>query len=293
MNSVKTFILLGVMTGLFLLIGNAMGGEQGMVYALLFACATNFISYWFSDKIVLAMYGAKPVSEAEAPELVGIVKKLAVKANIPMPKVYLMSSPVPNAFATGRNPQHAAVAATTGILERLNARELEGVLGHELAHVFNRDILIGTIAASLAGAVMTLSRMAMWFGGGHHDHREGNRGNALVAIVAMVLAPLAAMLIQMAVSRSREYQADQSGAALTGDPLSLASALGKISDANVQARAPLSDNPATAHLFIVSPLNGQSMLSLFSTHPPILERIKRLEAMAGSASAPNAPRVIY
>lgn len=293
MNSIKTLVLLLAMTGLFLIVGNAMGGQQGMYYAFILACVMNFASYWFSDKIVLAMYGAKPASEQNAPELLRTVQKLATKANIPMPKVYIVNSPVPNAFATGRNPKHAAVAATTGILERLNPRELEGVLGHELAHVFNRDILISTIAATLAGSIMMLSRMAFWFGGAHHNDRERGGGNPLVGIIALVLAPVAAMLIQMAVSRSREYEADKSGAGLTGDPMSLASALIKISEGNIQARTPLTDNPATAHMFICNPLRGESLLSLFSTHPPMKERVKRLEAMVGTTSSVKTPQLIY
>jgi len=293
MNSLKTFFLLLVMTGLFLFLGNALGGQQGMYFAFLMACVMNFVSYWFSDKIVLAMYGAKPATEQNAPELVKIVQKLAMQANIPMPKVYVINSSVPNAFATGRNPQHAAVAATTGILERLNKRELEGVLGHELAHVFNRDILISTIAATLAGAIMMISRMAFFFGG-HGSSRERG-GHPFIGLIALLVAPLAAMLIQMAVSRSREYEADKSGAALTGDPISLASALLKISEGNQQARTPLTDNPATAHMFICNPLRGESLMSLFSTHPPMKERVKRLEAMAGTTgnSSLKTPQLIY
>lgn len=280
---------------LFLFIGQAVGGRAGMQYAFLLACAMNIFSYWFSDKMVLAMYRAKPVTETEAPELLRIVRGLAQKANIPMPRVYLIDSPVPNAFATGRNPAHAAVAATTGILERLNERELAGVIGHELSHVFHRDILISTIAATIAGAIMMLSNMVRWgmmFGGyGGRDRQE--RGGGLEMLVVVLLAPLAATLIQLAVSRSREYDADRGGADLTQDPLSLASALQKIASDNTNARVPLTTSPATAHLWIANPLRGGGLMSLFSTHPPTAERVRRLEAMASTASSQKVPRVIY
>ena len=279
---------------LFVFIGRQIGGQAGMVYAFGFACVMNFVSYWFSDKIVLMMFGAKEASREQAPELYEIVEDLARKANIPMPRIYLIQSPAPNAFATGRNPKHAAIAATTGILERLDAKELEGVLGHELSHVFNRDILISTIAATVAGAIMMLANMARWgmmFGGYGGRDRENRGGLELLAVA--ILAPLAAALIQMAISRSREYEADRSGAALTGKPLALASALQKIAVETNRARVPLSTNPATAHLFIMNPLRGEGLFSLFSTHPPTSERIKRLEAMDLNRATLNAPRVVY
>ena len=294
MNSLKTFLLLTGLMALFVFIGRQIGGQAGMVYAFGFACVMNFVSYWFSDKIVLMMFGAKEASREQAPELYEIVEDLARKANIPMPRIYLIQSPAPNAFATGRNPKHAAIAATTGILERLDAKELEGVLGHELSHVFNRDILISTIAATVAGAIMMLANMARWgmmFGGYGGRDRENRGGLELLAVA--ILAPLAAALIQMAISRSREYEADRSGAALTGKPLALASALQKIAVETNRARVPLSTNPATAHLFIMNPLRGEGLFSLFSTHPPTSERIKRLEAMDLNRATLNAPRVVY
>jgi heat shock protein HtpX len=295
MNTLKTFLLLLGLTALFLFIGRTVGGQAGMIYAFGFACVMNFVSYWFSDKLILMSYGAKEVSESDAPDLHRIVRQLALKANIPVPKIYLIQSPVPNAFATGRNPDHAAIAATTGIIERLDDYELEGVLGHELSHVLHRDILISTIAATVAGAIMMLASMVRWgllFGGYGGRDRE-NRGGGLELLVVALLAPLAASLIQLAISRSREYDADRGGAEVTGHPLWLASALQKISVDNAHARVPLTDNPATAHLFIVNPLRGSGLMSLFSTHPPTAERIKRLEAMATTQSAPNAPRLVY
>lgn len=296
MNIIKTFLLLTGLMALFLFVGGALGGRAGMEYAFVFACLMNLGSYWFSDKIVLAMYRAKPVTALEAPELVRTVQTLAHKANIPMPKVYIIPSDIPNAFATGRSPSHAAVAATQGILDRLNERELEGVLGHELSHVFHRDILISSIAATLAGAVMMLAHMARWglmFGGYGGRNRE-ERGGGLELLVVALLAPLAATLIQLAISRSREYDADKGGAELTGDPLSLASALQKISVDNTRAPVPLAMNhPATAHLFITNPLRAGGLMALFSTHPPTPERIKRLEAMASTASPYKSPRVVY
>jgi heat shock protein HtpX len=293
MNVMKTFLLMTGLMALFLFVGRAMGGTVGMEYAFLLACGMNIFSYWFSDKMVLAMYRAQPVPETDDSVLMRTVRRLAHKANIPMPRVYIIDSDVPNAFATGRNPRHAAVAATSGILDLLNEHELEGVLGHELSHVIHRDILTSTIAATFAGAIMMLRQMAWWGAmfGGSRD-RE-NRGGGLELLVVMIVAPLAATLIQLAISRSREYDADKGGAILTGDPMSLASALSKISVGNAQARVPLTTNPATAHLFICNPLKGEGLMALFSTHPPTPERIKRLEAMAGVTSSFKTPQVIY
>jgi|SRR5215831_12567253 len=279
-NTVKSTLLLGLLTGLFLLIGGALGGRSGMVMAFVFALLMNAVSYWFSDKIVLASYGAQPIGEADAPVLYRIVRNLATKARIPMPRLYLLPVETPNAFATGRSPQHAAVAVTEGILRIMNEEELEGVLAHELSHVLNRDVLTSTIAATLAGAVMMLANMAKWgmiFGGGRRDDEEGGGLNPIVLIVTAILAPFAAMLIQMAISRSREYEADASGARLTRNPMGLASALGRLEQAS-QA-LPMDATPATAHLFIVNPLSGRAFVNLFSTHPPIEERIARLRAM--------------
>jgi len=276
MNIFKTFALMFGLLLLLMLIGELIGGVQGMMTFFVIGLAINFVSYWFSDKIVLKMYGAKPASEEELPQVHRIVKELARKARIPMPKVCRMDSPMQNAFATGRDPEHAAVVVTTGILKALDEKELTGVLGHELSHVLNRDILISTVAAAIAGAISMLSRSALWFGGGRNDRDEG--GNPLVLLFIAILAPLAAMVIQMAISRSREYAADDSGARLTGLPLSLASALKKL-ESGAKAH-PDNSHPATAHLFIVSPLSGKSFLTLFSTHPPIPDRVKRLEAIA-------------
>ncbi len=277
-NMFKTAILLAALTALLVLIGGALGGEQGMIVAFVFALVMNFASYWFSDKLVLAMYGARPIEEAEAPGLYRIVRTLATRADIPMPRVYLVPSETPNAFATGRNPQHAAVAVTEGIMRILDEQELEGVLAHELSHVKNRDVLIATLAATLAGAITYLAHMAQWaaiFGARRDDEEEG--GSVVGTILMAILAPIAAMLIQLAVSRAREYQADASGARLAGQPRELAKALEKL---NTAAQVtPMEATPATAHLFIVNPLTGSSWLTLFSTHPPIEERIARLRAM--------------
>jgi heat shock protein HtpX len=277
-NMLKTTMFLGLLTGLFIAVGGLLGGRSGMVMALVFALIMNFVSYWFSDKIVLKMYGAKPLGEGDLPVVQRIVRKLAMQANIPMPKLYLLPSESPNAFATGRNPQHAAVAVTEGILRIMDERELEGVLAHELSHVLNRDILISTIAATVAGAISMLANMAQWgmmFGGSRDE--EGRSSNPIALLATIILAPLAAMLIQMAVSRSREYQADASGAKLTHDPNALASALGKLGQATKMI--PMDANPATAHLFIVNPLNGRALMNLFSTHPPLEDRIERLRRM--------------
>ena len=278
-NMLKTTLFLALLTGLFVAVGGLLGGHGGMVMAFVLALVMNFVSYWFSDKIVLKMYGAQPLGECEAPVVHRIVRSLATRAGIPMPKLYLLPSEAPNAFATGRNPQHAAVAVTDGILRIMDETELEGVLAHELSHVLNRDILISTIAATIAGAISMVANMAQWglmFGGARHDD-EGRGTNPIALILTIILAPLAAMIIQMAVSRSREYQADASGAKLTRNPLGLASALGKLEQAS--RMVPMNANPATAHLFIVNPLSGRSLMSLFATHPPVQERIARLRSM--------------
>ncbi len=278
----RTTLLLGALTGLIMAIGHLLGGSQGLIIAFVFAVITNFVSYWFSDKIVLAAYGARQVSEAEAPMLYRIVHNLALGAGMPMPRLYIIPSDAANAFATGRNPQHAAVAVTEGILRLMNERELTGVLSHELSHVTNRDILISSIAATLAGVIMMIANMARWaaiFGGySRSDEREGG-GGVIGLIVMSILAPIAAMIIQMAISRTREYAADASGARMSGDPLALASALGKLGAAS--ERIPLDASPQTSHLFIVNPLSGRSLMQLFSTHPPLEDRIERLRAMAG------------
>ena len=290
MNTFRTTILLAVLTALLVWIGDMLGGRQGAVIALVIAGGMNFFSYWFSDKIVLKMYRGQEVTANDDPELYGLVGDLATRAGLPMPKVYIIPEETPNAFATGRNPQHAAVAVTHGIRRILNKRELAGVLGHELSHVVNRDILISTIAATLAGAISYMAQMAQWamIFGGNRDRDDEGGSNIFGLIVMMIVAPLAAMLIQMAVSRSREYGADAGGAKITGDPLALASALKKLHIGSQQI--PLQASPAaanaTAHMFIVSPLTGRSMAALFSTHPPMEERVRRLEEMA--ATSPTA-----
>lgn len=274
-NQIRTTLLLASLTALIVLIGSWLGGQQGMFVALLVAAGMNFFSYWFSDKIVLRMYNAQAVGPEEAPELCATVQTLCQRANLPMPKVYVIPQEAPNAFATGRNPEHAAVAVTEGLLKLMSREELMGVLAHELAHVRNRDILIGSIAATMAGAIMLLANMARWsaiFGGGRRDSEEGRGGLALIAM--SIVAPLAAMLIQMAISRSREYMADATGASFAGSPQGLASALGKLGAYSKQL--PMDASPATAHMFIVNPLSGRSLMSLFSTHPPLEERIARL-----------------
>jgi heat shock protein HtpX len=277
-NYLKTTLLLGLLTGLIVLCGGALGGRQGMLFALVIAAVMNLGSYWFSDKIVLAMYRAKPVTEVEAPRLHSIVDRLVARAGIPKPKLYVLPEAAPNAFATGRNPSHAAVAVTAGLLEMMDDEELEGVVAHELGHVRNRDILIASIAATIAGAITMLASMARWaaiFGGfGGRDDREGGAGGALSLLFMAILAPIAAVIIQMAVSRSREYAADATGARFAGQPNGLARALEKLGRAS--KRIPLDASPSTSHLFIVTPLSGRAFLSLFSTHPPIEERIRRL-----------------
>jgi heat shock protein HtpX len=282
-SAIKTTILLGALTGLLILIGGLFGGRSGAEFAFLIALAMNFFSYWFSDKLVLRAYSAQEIDAAAAPELYSIVQELAHEAHIPVPRMYLIDTDTPNAFATGRNPNHAAVAVTRGILRICSRDELKGVLGHELSHVINRDILTSSIAATLAGAIMILASMARWgaifggFGGGDDDRR----GGMIELLLMAFLAPLAASLIQLAVSRTREYQADASGARLTHHPLYLASALRKLEAAN--ERMPMDSGPATAHLFIVNPLSAQGLMSkLFSTHPPLEERIRRLEHMAST-----------
>jgi heat shock protein HtpX len=282
-SAIKTTILLGALTGLLILIGGVVGGRSGAEVAFFIALAMNFFSYWFSDKLVLRAYNAQELDPASAPELYSIVQELAQEAHIPVPRMYLIDTDTPNAFATGRSPRHAAVAVTRGILRICSRDELKGVLGHELSHVINRDILTSSIAATLAGAIMILASMARWgaifggFGGGGDDDR---RGGMVELLLMAFLAPLAATLIQLAISRTREYQADASGAHLAHNPLYLASALRKLEAAN--ERMPMDAGPATAHLFIVNPLTSQQglMSRLFSTHPPLEERIRRLEHMA-------------
>jgi len=282
MNTLKTTFLLTCLTLLLVAMGSAIGGQSGMVIAFLIAGGMNFFSYWYSDKIVLKMYKAREVSETENPAFYGLVRRLALQANMPMPKVYIIPSEGPNAFATGRNPQNAAVAATEGLLRLLSEEELEGVMAHELAHVQNRDTLISTIAATFAGAIAMLGNMLQWaaiFGGGRSEDEEG--GGMLGGLALAFIAPMAAMLIQMAVSRSREYLADAAGARICGKPLALAEALRKL-QMGAQAVPMPEATPATSHMFIVNPLTGASMLKLFSTHPPMEERIARLEALASA-----------
>ena len=276
-NRIKTVLLLAGMTVFLIFMGKLIGGRSGMYLAFLLALGMNFFSYWFSDKIVLKMYGAQEVSPAEAPQMHQIVDELAREAGIPKPRVYIIPDESPNAFATGRNPEHAAVAATEGILRLLTPAELKGVLAHEMGHVRNRDILISTIAATMAGAIMILADMARWgaiFGIG----RDDDEGPGIVGILVMsIIAPIAALLVQMAISRSREYLADETGAHLAHNPESLARALEKLSMGT--QRVPMNASPATAHMFIVNPLSGSSLMNLFSTHPPIEERVARLRAM--------------
>jgi len=277
MNAVKTVFLMTLMMALFLLIGYLLGGNTGMTIALVFSLIMNFGSFWFSDKIVLAMYRAKEVNRETAPKFYDMVERLAQQANLPMPKVYLINDPTPNAFATGRSPKKAAVAATTGILQGLSNDELAGVMAHELAHVKNRDTLISTIAATLVGSISYIAHMAGWaFMFGRSDDREGG---GIGGLVLLILSPILAMLIQMAISRSREFAADKGGAEISGNPLGLASALQKISRGN-QMKPVFHSDPATAHMFIINPLAGGGISKLFSTHPSTEERIKRLQAMA-------------
>lgn len=294
MNQFKSFLLLAALTLLFVLIGQWLGGNQGMIYALMFAAVTNFFAWWFSDKIVLMMTGARAVKTGELPNVQRILEDLSIANNLPLPKLYFIDTPMPNAFATGRNPKNSAVAVTQGIVSLLNDDELKGVIAHELAHIRNRDTLISTVAATLAGAIFMLARMAQYasifggFGSRDRDRREGI-GMLLLAL----LAPIAAMIIQFAISRSREYQADRTGAQMCGDPLSLASALKKLA-AGIR-RTPVEISPATSHLFIINPLRGSDLLTLFSTHPPIEERVRRLEMMAQeiAQSRYKIPRIVY
>ena len=281
MNMLKITFLLTCLTLLLVAMGTAIGGQSGMVIAFVIACGMNFFSYWYSDKIILKMYKAREVSAVDYPEFYGMVQRLARQAQMPMPKVYFIPSEGPNAFATGRNPQNAAVAATEGIMRILSPEELEGVMAHELAHVQNRDTLISAIAATFAGAISMLGSMLQWaaiFGSGRNDEEEGG-SSLLGGLVLAIIAPMAAMLIQMAISRSREYLADASGARICGKPLALASALRKLQQASTLL--PMREaTPATSHLFIVNPLTGGSLMKLFSTHPPMEERIARLQALA-------------
>ncbi|WP_022670975.1 zinc metalloprotease HtpX [Hippea alviniae] len=277
MNTVKTVLFLTFLTGLFIIIGDLLGGRTGMIIALIFAGLMNFFSYFFSDKIALAMYRAKPVSEEEAPELYAIVRKLCERANLPMPRIYIIPQEAPNAFATGRSPKHAAIAITEGALRLLTKEEIMGVLGHELGHVKHRDILISSVAATVAGAIMVLSDMIKWaaiFGGLSRD----NEDHPIILIAMAIVAPIAATLIQLAISRAREYEADKAGAIYSGNPLYLASALEKLDQ--YSKAIPFHGNPATENLFIVNPFSARGFINLFSTHPPIEERIRRLREMA-------------
>jgi len=277
MNAIKTVFLMSLMMALFLLVGYAIGGQSGMTIAFIFSLAMNFGSYWFSDKIVLSMYRAKQITRAEAPKFYDMVERLAQNANLPMPKVYIINDPTPNAFATGRNPQNAAVAATTGILQSLNDEEIAGVMAHELAHVKNRDILISTIAATLVGTISYIAHMAGWLAMFGRSNDEDS-GSGIGGLLLIILSPIIATMLQLAISRSREYMADEGGARISRNPLALASALAKISRSN-QVQHMKNVEPATAHMFIVSPLFG-GIGKLFSTHPPIEERIKRLQKLA-------------
>lgn len=279
-NSIKTVLLLGLMSGLILFIGQMAGGEQGLIISLGLAAFMNFFAYWFSDKIILFSSGAHEVTPTDAPALHRDVEQLAHSAGIPKPRVYIIDTPMPNAFATGRNPSHSAVAVTTGLMDILDEHELRGVLAHELAHIKNRDILISSVAATLAAAITVLARMIAWgamFAGSSRDNESRGGSNALFGLLMVIIAPLLAMIIQLWISRTREYQADESGARIAGTPHGLASALTKIS--RYSERVPVSPNPATAHMYIYSPLSGGSVLRIFSTHPPVEERIRRLRSM--------------
>jgi heat shock protein HtpX len=285
MNYVRTAMLLAAMTALFMVVGYAIGGQSGMMIAFFMALAGNAFAYWNSDKMVLRMYGARQVTAHQSPELYRMVEQLAQRANLPMPKLYVIANPQPNAFATGRNPQNAAVAVTTGLLEQLSTEEVAAVVAHELAHIRNRDTLIMTMTATLAGAISGLANMAMWFGAGRRDNGIG----PLATIAMIILAPIAAMLVQMAISRTREYAADRAGAEICGNPMWLAAALDRISNAahHIENR-PAERNPATAHMFIINPLMGMRMDNLFSTHPSTANRIRALEQLHAETSPPAA-----
>lgn len=286
-NTLKTVFLITLMTVLLVFIGNLIGGTTGMIIALVFSVGMNFFSYWFSDKVVLKMYHAEEVTEASNPRLYNIVRNLATRAQLPMPKVYIIMNGSPNAFATGRNKNHAAVAVTNTLMNMLDDDELAGVIGHELAHIYGKDILIGTIVAMMAGSIMTIVNVFQWsmiLGGGSSDDEEGGNPLGMIGTIAMIiLAPIAATIIQMAVSRSREYIADQRGAQFCGNPRALASALHKIAY-GIEMHPMVEAKPETAHMFIESPFTGQKMMSLFSTHPPIDDRIAKLMEMANSRS---------
>lgn len=286
-NRIRTTLLLAVLTVFIMLIGSLIGGRQGMLIALIFAAGMNFFSYWYSDKLVLKMYRAQEITPGQAPEIYGMVQTLTQRAGLPMPKVFVIPKDTPNAFATGRNPEHAVVAVTEGLLQLMDREEVMGVLAHELAHVKNRDILIGSIAATMAGAIMMLASMARWsaiFGGGRGDD---DNGGGIGLIIMSILAPIGAMIVQMAISRTREYLADATGAKFTGNPEGLARALEKLG--GYSSRIPMDANPSTAHMFIVNPLSGRSMMNLFSTHPPLEERIARLRGNRGGGMSKPLP----
>ena len=281
MNTMKTFFLMALLTVLLIVVGNLVGGNNGMFFAFIFALIINFGTYWFSDKIVLRMYNAHQIERKDHPRLFQILEELTTQAGLPMPKVYIIPKEQPNAFATGRNPNHSAVALTEGLLRLLSTDELRGVISHELAHIKHRDILVGTVAATIAGAISMLANMAHWaliFSGGRGSDRNG--GHPIAMLATIIIAPIVAMMIQMAISRSREFLADAGGSKMTGNPLSLANALRKLHMKSQQI--PMNANPATAHMFTVNPLSGRGFAKLFSTHPPIEERIEKLEAMVYS-----------
>ncbi len=287
MNYFRTAVLLAALTGLFLAIGYLIGGERGMVIAFLFALGTNLFAYWNADKMLLRMYGAQEVDARSAPALYGTVRSLAQRAGLPMPRVYIVDNPQPNAFATGRNPEHAAVAVTSGLINSLSMEQVAGVLSHELTHIKNRDTLTMTITATIAGAVSMLANFAFFFGGANNDNRNNPLGFVGVIVVAL-LAPIAAMLVQLAISRGREYEADKGGVAISGHPLWLASALEKLEVTRQQVdNVDAERNPATAHLFIVNPLHGAGLAGLFATHPSTEDRVARLRAMAGQSPGQN------